>query len=360
MTKFIGTIKEYHKFIGPRIRNVVQSITKKAKKDAGNICEICNKELELEAAHIHGKERKQIIEAVLNPFLDNLGIVEINLEEIEKEIKGKHYPLNETFKFLCKNCHNEYDDNNTFKNKNTENKNHKQTKTEYMKVGEFIKTEMEKLFKEEKLTNEMIKNLLDVEYSKRTFNTGNNTMPMLKEITFDKNSNLSEEEQFNEQITISGVKRYYKSCIDSKGRKYAICSQWYDDNRNQREYFINWLDSLEPVKVEKPDNSNEENRINNESLREEFYNWMIEFDGKKENTAYTYSFAIDKISDHYSENVQTTNLFDVEDISLLKNIHNLYLITGKYSMFGEGGRGTIRNGFAAFIRMKEAKNIENI
>jgi len=147
--------------------------------------------------------------------------------------------------------------------------NNKQTKTEYMKVGEFIKTEMEKLFKEEKLTNEMIKNLLDVEYSKRTFNTGNNTMPMLKEITFDKNSNLSEEEQFNEQITISGVKRYYKSCIDSKGRKYAICSQWYDDNRNQREYFINWLDSLEPVKVEKPDISNDNEIIRNQIIRVE-------------------------------------------------------------------------------------------
>lgn len=278
MSKFKGTIKDYHKFIGPRIRNVVQSITKKAKKDAGNICEMCNKELELEAAHIHGKERKQIIEAVLNPFLNDSGIIEINLEEIEKEIKERHYPLNETFKFLCKSCHKEYDDNNHFQNKNQEKSNYKQSKTQNMKVGKFIRTEMEKLFKENKLSDKMITNLLKVNYSKRIFNTGSNQIAMLKEIIFDNNSNKSKKEQLKEQITITNVIRYYEQCIDYKGKKYAICSQWYDDNRNQREHFIKWLDSIKKEKIEKPNNSNE-------NLRQEFFNWMIIVRGLKENTA---------------------------------------------------------------------------
>lgn len=153
--------------------------------------------------------------------------------------------------------------------------NNKHSKTEYMKVGKFIKTKMEKLFKEKKLTNEMIKNLLSVEYSKRIFIIGSNQIAMLKEITFDKNSNSSEKEQFNEQITIANVKRYYARYIDYKGKKYAICSQWYEI-RNHRYHFINWLDSLEQKKVEKTDISNEEEKIRNQISRVErkIPNWF--------------------------------------------------------------------------------------
>lgn len=47
MAKTTCTIEEYNKFIGSRIRNRIQSITKKYKKDLNNICEHCGKKRNL-------------------------------------------------------------------------------------------------------------------------------------------------------------------------------------------------------------------------------------------------------------------------------------------------------------------------
>ena len=58
MAKFTGTCDDFDKFVGPRLRNVVQtSISKKYKKEIGR-CEHCGKTNELQAAHITGKDRK--------------------------------------------------------------------------------------------------------------------------------------------------------------------------------------------------------------------------------------------------------------------------------------------------------------
>ena len=109
MAIFIGTSREYLDFIGPRIRNIVQRITSNDKKKCNNICAHCKQEkIELEAAHIHGKERKKIIETILakykkeNSYLIDIGIV-------EKEIIQAHYPITENFIFLCRPCHKIYD-----------------------------------------------------------------------------------------------------------------------------------------------------------------------------------------------------------------------------------------------------------
>jgi hypothetical protein len=61
MSKFIGTMDDYHKFIGPRIRNIVNTFTKKERDKRQGICEFCREKKELQSAHKHGKERKIII-----------------------------------------------------------------------------------------------------------------------------------------------------------------------------------------------------------------------------------------------------------------------------------------------------------
>lgn len=60
MAVFVGTIEEFNRYIGPRVRNVVNIITKGYKKDVGK-CEHCPSADDLESAHITGKERPVII-----------------------------------------------------------------------------------------------------------------------------------------------------------------------------------------------------------------------------------------------------------------------------------------------------------
>lgn len=109
MATFIGTKKEYHDFIGPKIRNMVQKITLKEKKKANNTCSHCKKiEVELEAAHIHGKQRRRTIEDILGKYEKN-GQVIVDIKEIEDEITKTQYPINENFIFLCRKCHAKYD-----------------------------------------------------------------------------------------------------------------------------------------------------------------------------------------------------------------------------------------------------------
>ena len=111
MAEIICTTKDFHKYFGPRVRNLVQSITKKRKKELKNICQDCKQNKELEAAHLKGKSRKDIIEELLEKhFIDKKnGLVKVDLDQFEKEVISAHKPLEKYFKFLCSKCHVEYD-----------------------------------------------------------------------------------------------------------------------------------------------------------------------------------------------------------------------------------------------------------
>ena len=102
------TIQEYHRFIGPLIRNKVNSLTRNIRIERNGICEFCGEKNILESAHIHGKGRKTIIENILSEYLND-NFVQGNLLEIEKKILNAHLPLENTFKFICKPCHTKYD-----------------------------------------------------------------------------------------------------------------------------------------------------------------------------------------------------------------------------------------------------------
>jgi hypothetical protein len=108
MAHFIGTIKDYEKYIGPRIKNVVNSIAKQERDKRHGICEFCGKKAELQSAHKHGKERLTIIHSVLEQY-NNGNYLDIDIEKCENNIVELHKPINEAFYFLCAPCHRKYD-----------------------------------------------------------------------------------------------------------------------------------------------------------------------------------------------------------------------------------------------------------
>lgn len=109
MARFVGTVQDYHHFIGPRIRNVVNQAAAPARKSHNGVCEFCGRKAELQSAHVHGRERRQLIEAVLQEFTRPDGYVEIDVDEVERRVIDAHLPIEDTFKFICPPCHREYD-----------------------------------------------------------------------------------------------------------------------------------------------------------------------------------------------------------------------------------------------------------
>ena len=111
MAQFEGTIQEFHHFLGPRLRNSINNFTRKYRNQKHRICENCGKEKELHSAHVHGQERRTIIEKVLSSYVET-EIVRCDIEVVEKQILVAHLPIETCFKFLCHTCHVAYDSNN--------------------------------------------------------------------------------------------------------------------------------------------------------------------------------------------------------------------------------------------------------
>ncbi|PHR24032.1 MAG: hypothetical protein COA36_15835 [Desulfotalea sp.] len=110
MAIFEGSIQEFHYFIGPRIRNAINNLTRKHRQNLKGICEGCGQKNELHSAHVHGRERRTIIETILKPYIDSK-IINCNIEEAENKILNAHLPIESCFKFLCHSCHVIYDSN---------------------------------------------------------------------------------------------------------------------------------------------------------------------------------------------------------------------------------------------------------
>ena len=109
MAQFVGTVQDYHHFIGPRIRNVVNQAAAPARKRHDGICEHCGTHAELQSAHVHGRERRVLIEAVLSPCTRPDGWVDCDIDEVERLVLDAHMPIEDTFKFICPSCHRAYD-----------------------------------------------------------------------------------------------------------------------------------------------------------------------------------------------------------------------------------------------------------
>ncbi len=88
---------------------------------------------------------------------------------------------------------------------------------------------------------------------------------------------------------------------------------------------------------------------------ERFENWLkttITEKRKSESTAYNYARAIKRVEMHYKEvSGCYLDLFDTP-IERAKEIEQMYLQKGKFSDFGNSGKGTVRNALSALIRYR--------
>lgn len=109
MANFVGTVQEFHHYIGPKLRNAINQITRNHRSQRNGICDVCNTKAELQSAHVHGRERRVIIEQALQGFMDENAMVSCLLEEVESRILQAHLPIEQTFKFICQTCHTRYD-----------------------------------------------------------------------------------------------------------------------------------------------------------------------------------------------------------------------------------------------------------
>jgi hypothetical protein len=108
MAKFIGTRKEFKRYFGPRLRNLVNILTRNHKKLVGACEHCCHTENELESAHIHGRGRTQLIDQILAaPTSDS--ILEIDLDHFEELFRAEHSPPEKSILILCHECHRSYD-----------------------------------------------------------------------------------------------------------------------------------------------------------------------------------------------------------------------------------------------------------
>lgn len=106
--RFIGTLAQFNRYLGPHWRVLVQQITKKHKASVG-ACEFDPAhEGPFDAAHIHGRERTTLLRDLLgNPAKGD--ILTVDLLGFEASFKEEHSPIEKSILVLCKSCHQQYD-----------------------------------------------------------------------------------------------------------------------------------------------------------------------------------------------------------------------------------------------------------
>lgn len=109
MAKYTGSLDNFQRFVGPRLRNLVQtSIARRYKLEVGK-CQECGKTNELQAAHIHGKDRKTLLKLALGNQPQGEFISDLDLTQFEQRFVALHQPPKDAFLILCAGCHREYD-----------------------------------------------------------------------------------------------------------------------------------------------------------------------------------------------------------------------------------------------------------
>ncbi|MBG6077989.1 hypothetical protein [Polaromonas sp. CG_9.11] len=82
-------------------------ITKKQRAVVG-ACEHCGSGENLESAHVHGRDRIQIIDFLLGS-IEKDNEVEVDLKQFEEAFKSEHEPFEKAILVLCTACHRKYD-----------------------------------------------------------------------------------------------------------------------------------------------------------------------------------------------------------------------------------------------------------
>ncbi len=236
---FIGSFEDFNKFLSGYARNKVQSITNRYKKKIGN-CEHCGKRgVQLDAAHIHGKERKIIIESILKGY-KKVEYFQVDLNKFENQFIDAHHPIEDVILILCKPCHIKYDDKsfkNFTNNKSREVKKDNISVSELgkvssnhstkVKIGDYVKSVFSYFFENNMLSKEEIENLLSPEYSKKIFGISSNELSVLRHI------------KYGTKITAESGSEYNRYWVDIFDNKFHVYSQWYNTNK-QWSNFKKW------------------------------------------------------------------------------------------------------------------------
>jgi len=112
LAAFTGTKHEFRRFIGPRLRNLVQMLTRKHKATVA-ACEYCGVGEHLESAHVHGRDRNQIIDMLLESPSPGQ-VVTVELKQFEAKFRAEHEPIEKAILILCRQCHSKYDSGGQF------------------------------------------------------------------------------------------------------------------------------------------------------------------------------------------------------------------------------------------------------
>ncbi|GAA4292693.1 hypothetical protein [Aestuariibaculum suncheonense] len=244
---FIGPKEDFNKYFGPRLRNLVQYITRNYKTSIGK-CQHCSevKSKGLDAAHVHGKERSVLIDQALENFMKE-GLVEVDLNAFEQAFIQLHDPIEEVILVLCKDCHVKYDGNGKIENIVTAPKlktkpvytfnsgsysNQPRTGSKYNNKEVQIRISKAAL----NIPQEELDRLCDSAYSKNVFD---NNYPILVRVP----SSASHEIKNKVIRDHSDMARWtWKYQFERSGFVYAITTQWY--NRND-EGVQKWLRKFE-------------------------------------------------------------------------------------------------------------------
>jgi hypothetical protein len=229
MARFIGTKKEFNRYIGPILRNIVQQVTRSYRNEKGS-CQHCGIKENLEAAHIRGKERKLIIEKLLYDYkTDN--IYNVDLEDFENKFRKEHEIVKDIVIILCKDCHTKYD------SKQKNGITNEQEKMDSKKINNnsriYTNTEIQiKVSNALKNFNHLeLDKLCDTDLSNEIFNLNFSLLIKLRK-DFSK-------EKIEELIKRNGLNRWtLKYPIEKNDSIYAITTQWYPRND---EFVKRWL-----------------------------------------------------------------------------------------------------------------------
>ena len=99
------------------------------------------------------------------------------------------------------------------------------------KIGKLIQRTFSELIEQDKLSDEMISNLLNHKYSRDQFGIKNTFLIEIDE----------QREVRSQLIDENGYVRYWTKPIHIRGKKYCVCKEWFE---NQRDRYLRWLSTV--------------------------------------------------------------------------------------------------------------------
>jgi len=243
MASFVGTKEEFKRYIGPRLRNLVQQLTKKHKMDIGH-CEHCKSTESLEAAHVHGKNRVALIDKILENYTNN-NMVTIDLASFEQHFKNEHAKIDETIIILCKSCHSKYDSQAPVEKELSKQSVVVKKSIQHSKVHPdlVITSQNRRIFSNQeiqyrvstaaqKLSTHELEKLCDPNVGKQLFKL---SYPLFIRVSTNITPALKREEVKDTK----GINRWtWRYEFEKEGFFYAITTQWYEKSD---AYVQKWL-----------------------------------------------------------------------------------------------------------------------